>query len=338
MPRERDWNEPCSEMPSNAHDIENQDFVFLILPGFTMQAFSSAIEVLRIANKVQDRVRFGYRVASSDDRPMAASNGIRVMPDIERADIPSGSVLVVIAGADATRQDLSSPIATIRRLARAGCPVWAISSGVVAMAQTGLLDGREATAHWEDMPYLKAHHPKIELTNALFVYDSDRATCSGGLAASDLMIHAVRHRCGPGPVEEIMARLILEQARDGRMAQKQALEFHHHSVNPTVSAALRLMRSRIYDPIRIEDIARSLKVSQRQLERHFQAEFGDTPARTYLQIRLESARQEVLEGRRPVSDIALDYGFTIGNFSRVYARFFGATPSQDRRGSSTASS
>lgn len=325
-------------MSSTTVDIESHDFVFLILPGFTMQAFSSAIEVLRIANKVQGKVRFGYHVASSDDRPMAASNGIRVMPDIDRSEIRPGSVLIVIAGAEATRQDLSSPIATIRRLARLGCPIWAISSGVVAVAQTGLLDGHEASAHWEDMPYLKAHHPRIALTNALFVYDGERATCSGGLAASDLMIHAVRQLCGPDPVEEIAARLILENARDGRMAQKQALEFHHHSVNPTVSAALRLMRSHIYDPLRIEEIARSLTISQRQLERQFQAEFGDTPARSYLQIRLESARQEVLEGRRPLSEIAMDYGFKIGNFSRVYTRVFGATPSADRRGSRPAPS
>ena len=60
---------------------ESIDVAFVLLPKFTMLAFSSAIEPLRMANQLTQQVLFRWTVLSDDGGPVACSNGVPVMVD-----------------------------------------------------------------------------------------------------------------------------------------------------------------------------------------------------------------------------------------------------------------
>ena len=55
-------------------------FGFLTLPNFSMIAFSSAVEVLRMANYVAREDHYRWSIYSLDGAPVHASNGIAVRP------------------------------------------------------------------------------------------------------------------------------------------------------------------------------------------------------------------------------------------------------------------
>lgn len=305
-------------------------FVFVIETGFTMQAFSSAIEVLRVARKL-GADDFAYQVASLDDAPVAASNGISVLPDCPISDLPRHAIVVIVSGAGADRSTNPDLIAKLRLWHRQGHPIWAISSGVVRLAQAGLADGARVAAHWEDITYLKEHHPEVEISTRLFIGDARHPTCSGGGAASDLMLDFLSRSGRTELVEEIASRLMIDGVRDGRLSQSLPEQMRYATANKTVFAAIRLMEANTFDALSILEIARRLDISQRQLERLFNAEFGKTPAIVYAELRLGEARQEVLAGRRPLIDIALDYGYQPRQFSKSYRKVFGLLPSDDRK-------
>ena len=298
-----------------------------------MQAFSSAIEVLRVASKLGHDALFSYSVASLDNRPVAASNGVEVSPNRDIDDLPRDAILVVVAGAGAVQQMNSDMTNRLRRWAREGRQIWAMSSGVVRLAQAGLVDDTMVAAHWEDIACLKENHPRVSVSASLFVSNSKHPTCSGGLAAADLMLNYVSHFGPNGLVDEITSRLMIDGTRDGRMKQALPAELRYRTTNKTVFAALRLMDANLYDPLPLSEIASRSSVSQRQLERLFQTEFKKTPKAIYLERRLSEARQEVLAGSRSIIDIALDYGFQPATFSKVYRRIFGTLPSREKRGS-----
>ncbi|MEY8840053.1 helix-turn-helix domain-containing protein, partial [Cribrihabitans sp. XS_ASV171] len=113
-------------------------------------------------------------------------------------------------------------------------------------------------------------------------------------------------------------------------SQRRMLDMRFQTSHPVVFATLRLMRDNLFDPLPIARIAEVQNLSQRQLERLFRQEFGQPPSRVYAELRLDHARQEVLAGSRPLTEIALDYGFTPDTFGRVYRRVFGRSPSEDR--------
>lgn len=306
-------------------------FVFVVENGFTMQAFSSAIEVLRVARKLGAKELFSYSVCTLDNAPVSASNEISIMPDVDIYDVPKGAIVVVVSGAGADIRPNPALISKLRFWARDAHPIWALSSGVVRLAQTGLIDDCRVAAHWEDVPYLKENHPRVDVSTSLFVDTGPHPTCSGGGAAADLMLSFVVSNATAGLADDIASRLIIDGVRDGRMKQSFPAHLRFSTSNKKVFAAIKLMEANCFDAIPMHEVARRVGVSQRQLERLFQAEFTKSPAAVYLELRLDEAKQEVLAGHRALVDIALDYGFQPGTFGKVYRRVFGTLPSEDRQ-------
>ena len=295
-----------------------------------MQALSSAVEVLRVARKLGAAELFGYSVISLCDAKVEASNGLSILANMDIETLPSNSIVVVVAGAGVEKTDNPKLLSTLRYLARLGHQVWAISSGVVRLAQAGLIDDCKVAAHWEDVPYLKAHHPRVDVSSAIFIPNGPHPTCAGGGAAADLFMHFIRTNGPDGLVEDIASRLLIDGVRDGRVRQNFPAELQFTTSNQKAFAAIQIMLRTRYNPIPIGSIAAQLNVSQRQLERLFHREFDQTPSTVYLRLRMDEARQEVLMGHRTITDIALDYGFQPGNFSKVYRRIFHVTPAQER--------
>ncbi|NDW45349.1 GlxA family transcriptional regulator [Ruegeria sp. PrR005] len=309
---------------------DGRHFVFVLDEGFTMQAFSSAVEVLRLVERVRPGSGYAYSAASLSGEPVAASNGFRLIPDFGAAQLPLRSVVVVVAGVRANRSEEPALAALIRGWVRRGHPVWGISSGVVRLAQAGILDGRHVAAHWEDVAYLRDCHPEVKVSASLYLADGSVMTCAGGGAATDMMLGVLRRDLGAEVADEIAARLVIDAVRSGQAQQRRALEMRFETNDPIALAALRLMRANLYSPMRVADIARVQGVTERKLERVFARQFGRTPNALYTELRLTEARAEVQTGRRSLTEIALDYGYGPAGFGRAYKRVFGLLPSQDR--------
>ena len=296
-----------------------------------MQAFSSAVEVLRVARKLGATDSFSYSVCTLDNNPVEASNEIAIVPDIDVEDVPNAAVIVVVSGEGADMRPNPALIAKLRHWARNAHQIWALSSGVVRLAQTGLIDDCKVAAHWQDVPYLKENHPKVKVSTSLFVSTERHPTCSGGGAAADLMLSFVVSNATAGLAEEIASRLIIDGVRSGRMRQSFPAELRFTTSNKRIFSAIQLMDANRFDALPLHEVAAQVGISQRQLERLFRAEFRKTPAAVYLELRLDEARQEVLAGHRALIDIALDYGFQPATFGKVYRRAFGTLPSADRQ-------
>lgn len=307
-------------------------FAFVIEPGFTMQAFSSAIEVLRVARKLGAENLYSYSVISLGNATVDASNGLSVVANMDMRDLPKGCIVVLVSGAGVEQTPNPTLLAKVRYWARQNHEIWAISSGVVRLAESGLIDDCKVAAHWEDVPYLKTCFSRVILSSAIFIADGPHPTCAGGGAAADLFMHYIGRNGPDGLVDDIASRLLIDGVRDGRVRQNFPLQLLFTSTNRTVFAAIQIMINSKYEPIALRTISEQLGISQRQLERLFQSEFGLSPGGVYIRLRMEEARHEVLMGHRPIIDIALDYGFQPSNFGKVYKRLFDATPIHDRAG------
>ncbi len=60
---------------------------FLLLDNFSMIAFTSAVEPLRLANRLAGTLLYDWVVISKDGEPVSASNGIAVSPGFSIADV-----------------------------------------------------------------------------------------------------------------------------------------------------------------------------------------------------------------------------------------------------------
>ncbi len=169
---------------------------FLLMPLFSMMAFVSAVEPLRVANRMAERQLYRWEVLSRDGNPVTASNNMTLAADHSIAKHPAYSMVVICASFNPLRFFDAQLKHWLQRQNSAAIDIGAMDTGAFLLARAGLLDGYRTTTHWESLDSFTEAFPKVEVENALYVIDRNRWSCAGGTAALDLMLHMIRRQHG----------------------------------------------------------------------------------------------------------------------------------------------
>jgi transcriptional regulator GlxA family with amidase domain len=221
--------------------------------------------------------------------------------------------------------------AALRQLARNGTQLVALSAGVYPLAQVGLLDGYRAAVHWRWHDDFNERYPKVIATSHLFDWDRDRLSASGGLAVLDLLLAMLAREHGAELAGMVSEELVVERIREGSERQRIPLQNRLGASHPKLTQAVQLMEANIEEPLTTDEIARHVCVSRRQLERIFKQYLNRVPSQYYLELRLNKARQLLMQTSKSIIQIGLSCGFSSGpHFSSAYRNFFGVTPREDR--------
>lgn len=305
---------------------------FLLVPQFSMIAFTSAIEPLRLANRAAERALYEWRLLSVNGEPVCASNGVRVAVEQGLGATRDVDKLFVCSGLDVQTLDHRETIAALRRLSSFGTTIGALCTGTFVLAKAGLLDGYRCTIHWENHAGLTSAFPELRVSQELFEIDRNRMTCAGGTAALDMMLSLIARDHGSGLAAMVSDQLIHHRIRDAHEFQRIDLRERLLVANPKLLAAASLMEKTIERPLACGDIARAAGLSSRQLERLFTKYLGVPPAQHYLNLRLEHARYLLRQTSMQILSVALACGFvSASHFSDRYSAQFGRTPSAERR-------
>lgn len=314
----------------------SETLLFLLVPDFSMIAFTSAVEPLRLANRHAGRRLYAWRLLSKDGGPVTASNGIAVNVDggiaaFDPAEAAATPGVVLAAGIGAERYHDREVFAWLRRCGRHGWPLGALCTGAHVLARAGLLNGRRCTIHWENLPGFVEAFPEVEASDDLYAIDGDRFTCSGGTAALDLMLHVIARTHGDELAAKVSEQCILDRIRGPRDRQRMPLPVRLGVHHPRLVQAVEIMESSIEDPLRQEALAERVGLSRRQLERLFRRHLARTPAQFYLETRLERARRLLSQTDLPIMAVACATGFvSASHFSTCYRQVFGRTPRAER--------
>lgn len=305
---------------------------FLLIDGFALMSFASAVEPLRAANAISARPLYQWFHVSIDGRPIGASSGLSITPDCAIDGTQDFDLVLICAGGNPTKFSDRRTMTWLRGLARRGVAIGGISGGPYILARAKVLDGYRCTIHWEHAPAFAEAFPHLDLTRNLFEIDRERLTCGGGVAGLDMMQALIRRDHGPELASKVSDWFLQTNIRLGDASQRQAARDRGRLGHPAVAAAIGLMERRLREPAGRGEIARAAKISLRQLERLFAAHLGTSIERHYLTIRLQRARILLRQTSLPVTQIGADCGFVSPtHFSRVYKKRFGRTPSADRR-------
>ncbi|MEE9209275.1 MAG: GlxA family transcriptional regulator, partial [Kiloniellales bacterium] len=230
-----------------------QIFGFLLVPKFAMMAFTSAVEPLRAANLLSGKELYDWRVITRDGQPLPSSNRIRLMPDASIETVaetlnpegPGGRLanVVVCGGMDGQLYQDQAVFAWLRRLARQGARVGALSDGSYILARAGLLDGYRCTIHWSCLPGFTETFPEIEASAEIYRIDRNRFTASGGTAALDLMLHMIEADHGRDLAVAVAEQFLHERIRSDLDRQRMPLRLRLGLSHPKIIEAVGLMEA-----------------------------------------------------------------------------------------------
>lgn len=304
---------------------------FVIVPRFSMIALMSAIETMRLANLMAGRALYRWPIFSIDGKPVTASNGLALTPDEDLEAASSLSTVAICAGMDVQRINDKTLTSWLRRMDRQGKDIGALCTGSYVLARAGLLDGYNCTIHWENLAGFAEDFPEIEVTTELFEIDRQRFTCAGGTAGIDMMLNVIAMQHGHELAAKVADQFMHERIRDQHDHQRISLPARLGVRHPKLLSVIDLMEKHLEEPLSRAELARMAGLSTRQLERLFRKYLFRSPARYYLELRLNKARLLLLQTNMSVIDVALACGFvSASHFSKCYRDFFGRTPRKER--------
>ncbi len=300
---------------------------FLLLPEFPIYALILALESLRVANQNAGRRLFSTHLFSVDGAPVPAGNGMMLAVEHPLAEVPFFPTVIVCAGNRPTQPVTKDLLNWLRRLARHGALLGALDTGTFALAAAGLLDGYQATLHWEAIALFREHYPDLAVSEQLYVVDRNRMTCAGGIATLDMMLHLIGLKHGRDLAQIVANGFVHGRIRREAEQQRVSADDAFGHVDPRLGRIVRAMEQNIEVPLGAAELAARAGISVRQLERLIRERFGDTPMRYYLKLRLQAARNHLFYGDMPIQDIAAACGFSSpAVLSRSFRAHFGLSP------------
>ena len=309
----------------------NETFVFYLIEEFTHLAFSCAVEPLRIANLVSGEELYDWALASENGETATCSNGTVTLVGRDFGPLNRGEQLFLLSGIHVQEHVTPGLLAALRRERAKGTRIGALCSAAWVLAEAGFLDGMEAAIHWEFHDGFMEAFPDVSLVTNVFVAHEKFVTASGGTATADLMLHLIGETHGADLAIEVADMMVYNAVRESTAEQRISLQSRHGIRNEHLSRAIQMMSDSIEEPLSPVEIAEELGISTRQLERVFGRHLNCSPKKYFVDMRLQKARNLLVQSDKPITEIAMACGFVSpSHFTRVYRTHFGHTPAVQR--------
>lgn len=310
-----------------------EDIYFLLLPGFSVMGFVSALEPLRVANRFRGGL-YRWHILSTDGGPVTASNGMSLNAD-GALEMLSSSTLSLFIVSGFNPLDHYSPAlgGWLRKLDRAGTVLGAIDTGSFLLAEAGLLKCQKLTLHWEAVSAFIERYPALaaSVTQELFEIDGQRITCAGGTASIDMMLALIGRKHGYALATQVSEQFVLGRIRNPSDHQRMQIAVRYGIHNKKTIQVISEMERHMEEPLSTDALAATIGVTRRQLERLFCTHLKDTPSHFYLCLRLDRARQLLRQTEMRIVEVSVACGFESPSyFSRAYRSRFSSPPKQDR--------
>ncbi len=279
--------------------------------------WSGLVQPLRLAAKLLGPERLHVDVRS---------------PDKFAADAPRHWHLVLLVADEAQAALTPANCRSLIERCRAA-PFWGgVGAAVLWMADAGVLNGARTALPWALYAELDSITDHANFTPNIFEVDDNRLTCCGGAASVDFSLSLVEAIFGAGVQAQIKEILCVDRVRGREERQRVALQARFGALQPKLTEAVSLMEANIEEPLSTDDIAGLVGISRRQLERLFKQYLGSLPSRYYLELRLQRARQLLLDTHYSIVQVGLMCGFSSGShFSTAFGALFGNTPREERQ-------
>ena len=221
------------------------EVLIVAVPETAGSALYGMVDVLMAAGNIwQTLVRsdtshslFRVRIVSPDRQAFTCGNGIPVNPDCSIADDTVADILIIPELWLGPDEDLKGRYPAlmewIRHMYKQGATLYSACSGSVMLAESGLLDGCQATSHWGYKDLFRTHYPKVHFCpepNMVFADTAGRIVTAGGTTSwHDLAIHIISRHGSSGEALRIAKVYLLKWHGEGQLPYASLVKSAPHA-------------------------------------------------------------------------------------------------------------
>jgi transcriptional regulator GlxA family with amidase domain len=281
---------------------------------------------------------FLVEIVGSARTTVAAGSGLpitiqRAVDEIARTDIVIVPTMAVEHGWEKSRHP--ELVEWLQRMHAGGAMLCSACTGLGLLAETGLLDGRQATTHWAFGPSFRQAFPQIELRlDEVLVTagEQEEFAMSGGAASwQDLVLYLIGRFVSPTASQAIAKFELLERHAEGQAPYLPFLPNTHHG-DALVQGMQEWLESNFAVASPVAEMTRRSGLSSRAFERRFKRATGFSPIRYVHQVRVDHAKHKLERSDLSIDQISWDVGYEdAAAFRRLFKRTARVTPGIYRR-------
>ncbi|WP_368183596.1 GlxA family transcriptional regulator [Aestuariibius sp. HNIBRBA575] len=316
---------------STSEDTKPRRYVFVLLNEFTLLSFAAAIDCLRLANLMSGQDLYHWEVVGETGDEVSSSTGVRFKLDGGLDELRRDDVIILCGGRAVAANTSQKILNWLRRESRKGVVVGGLCTASYTMAKAGLLNDKRATIHWQNQDSFTEEFQDVELTKSVFQVDGNRMSTAGGTSSIDLFLHIIADNHGEELANSVADQQIYSSIRTDQDTQRLSIPTRIGVRHPKLSRVIQIMETNIEDPISPSTLAKDVDMSTRQLERLFRRYLNRSPKRYYMELRLQKARNLLMQTDMSVINVALACGFSSpSHFSKCYRSHYNTTPYRER--------
>jgi transcriptional regulator GlxA family with amidase domain len=306
-------------------------YIFVLLDQFTLLSFAAAVDCLRIANLMAGQELYSWMLVGEGGDTVSCSTGTSFNLDCDLTELHRDDTVILCGGRDVQAATTKKVLNWLRRESRRGITMGGLCTAAFSLAKAGLLDGKRATIHWENHDSFAEEFLEVELTKSVFVKDGNRWTTAGGTSSIDLFLQIIADQFGEELANAVADQQIYSAIRTDQDTQRLSIPTRIGVRHPKLSRVIQAMEQNIEEPISPSRLAKDVGMSTRQLERLFRRYLNRSPKRYYMELRLQKARNLLMQTDMSVINVALACGFASpSHFSKCYRSHYDTTPYRER--------
>ncbi|MDB3935521.1 GlxA family transcriptional regulator [Granulosicoccus sp.] len=313
-------------------DATARQIGFFLPDTFAILPFISALEPLRVANRIAGKALYNWQLLGTGNEYAFANNAMPFALDGSVLEVGKLDRLIVCGTHEPHLYNEAKVFKAFRQWFRSGTQLGSLDTGTHLLASADLIKNRRCTIHWEKLPGFREAFPGISVSSALFELDDDLFTCAGGAAALDMMLALITQDHNKTLAAQVAEIFISPGTRQATDPQRRSIVERSGIHHPGLVTCIELMESNVEQPLSTSELADMIHVSSRQLERLFKAYMHTTPTLYYQQVRLQAGFELLRQTTMSVLEVSAVTGFTSSDyFSRRFRARYGMSPSQARK-------
>lgn len=189
--------------------------------------------------------------------------------------------------------------------------------GTFLLAETGVLDHREATTTWWLAPLFRQRYPNVLLDESRMLVPTDIGVTAGAaMGHLDLALWLIR-KASP-ELALVVSRYLLADIRS--LQAPYIIPNHLAQADPLVLRFEKWAREHLKQGFSLQQAARALATSPRTLQRRCEEVLGKSPLSYFQDLRVERARSLIHGSDLDIEAIAAEVGYADGATLRTLLR------------------
>lgn len=294
----------------------------------------------RIRKEGTDSPLFSWKIYSPDGKPVHTSTGITIAVDgrYNQAGNPDICLIPGIDhafGSEVTNKtvEMRSTLGDLIKYHHSqGSVIASNCSGSFLLADSGLLDGEEATTSWWLAHHFTHSFPNVRLRLEKVVTEHNNIYCSGAFTAYlHLCIRLIERFAGES-IAKCCAKTAMLQNKESTQAPYIPVPHHFKQKDDMVRTAVEWMQKNLDQEFQLDSLASQLAVSPRTFIRRFNQATGKPPKQYFQKLRIDEAKRLLESTELSVDDITEKVGYVdVSSFRRLFKREVALSPTEYRK-------